>query len=86
MNLKYDLHSHSTASDGSLSPTDLVNRAASKGVDVLALTDHDNTAGIEEAQQAAQSLSVDVVPGVEISVSWNGVTVHMLGLGVDPEC
>lgn len=86
MNLKYDLHSHSTASDGSLSPTDLVNRAASKGVDVLALTDHDNTAGIEEAQQAARSLSVDVVPGVEISVTWNGVTVHVLGLGVDPEC
>lgn len=85
MNLKYDLHSHSTASDGSLSPQELVILAKSKGVDVLALTDHDNTAGLEEAGRAALQWDVKLVRGVEVSVTWNGVTVHVLGLGISPE-
>lgn len=84
MNLIYDLHSHSTASDGSLSPTELVMRAKSRQIDVLALTDHDNTDGLAEARQAAADLGLKLVPGVEISVSWNKVTVHVLGLGIQP--
>jgi predicted metal-dependent phosphoesterase TrpH len=65
---EYDLHSHSTASDGTLSPRDLVARAANAGVRFLALTDHDTTAGIEEARSAALSCGLVLIPGVEISV------------------
>lgn len=81
----YDLHSHSTASDGTLSPRDLVFRAAGAGVCVLALTDHDTTEGIEEASAAARESGIDLVPGVEISVTWGGQTVHIVGLHVDPD-
>jgi predicted metal-dependent phosphoesterase TrpH len=79
-----DLHSHSTASDGTLSPTDLVRRAATAGVQVLALTDHDTTEGLAEATRVAAGLGVRLVPGVEISVSWGGGTVHLVGLRIDP--
>jgi len=85
MNLKYDLHSHSTASDGSLPPRELVERAKSRQIDVLALTDHDNTAGIAEAESAAEEVGVKLVSGVEISVTWNATTVHILGLGIKPQ-
>ena len=81
--MHYDLHSHSTASDGTLSPAALVQRAARQGVDVLALTDHDNTAGHAEAQAAADAAGIGFVPGVEISVTWGGTTVHIVGLHVD---
>ncbi len=86
MSLVFDLHCHSIASDGSLSPTDLVEFARVQGVDVLALTDHDNTGGIAEAQIAAHKCALKLVPGVEISVSWGPLTVHILGLGIDPNC
>jgi len=86
MSLVFDLHCHSIASDGSLSPTELVNFASVQDIDVLALTDHDNTAGIAEAQAAADKCGLKLVPGVEISVSWGVITVHILGLGIDPEC
>jgi hypothetical protein len=66
----YDLHTHSHYSDGQLAPADLVARAAASGVQVLALTDHDVTAGLAEAQEAAAVLGIELVPGVEISVSW----------------
>ncbi len=79
----YDLHSHSTASDGTLSPTELVQRAQAQGVDVLALTDHDTTDGIPEARRAAAAAGLRLVAGVEVSVTWNGATVHIVGLGVD---
>ncbi|HID44403.1 MAG TPA: PHP domain-containing protein [Chromatiaceae bacterium] len=85
MSLKYDLHSHSTVSDGTLTPAQLVNLAADAGVNVLALTDHDNVSGVAEASAAAEERDMRIVPGVEISVSWNGHTVHILGLNVDPE-
>ncbi len=81
----YDLHTHSTASDGALSPTALVSRAITQKVDVLALTDHDGTEGIREAQQAAVGTPLTVVAGVEISVSWRSYTIHIVGLGVDIE-
>lgn len=83
MNPSPDLHSHSTASDGTLSPTDLVRRAAGAGVRVLALTDHDTTDGLEEAATAAQPLGLALIPGVEISVTWGARTVHIVGLNLD---
>ena len=79
----YDLHSHSTASDGALSPEELIARAIAQGVDVLALTDHDGTEGIAKAQQASQNTELTLIPGVEISVTWGGGTVHIIGLNVD---
>jgi len=79
----YDLHSHSTASDGTLTPEELVMRAAEKGVEVLALTDHDTLAGLAEAQAAARAADLILLPGVEVSVSWGGRTIHIVGLGID---
>jgi predicted metal-dependent phosphoesterase TrpH len=84
MPLTYDLHCHSTASDGTLGPAELVRHARGKGVDVLALTDHDTTAGVVQASAAARSYGVLLVPGVEISVTWNRRTVHIVGLNVGP--
>ncbi len=84
MRYAIDLHSHSTCSDGVLSPTALVERAAARGVTQLALTDHDTTAGIEEARNAGQGCGVQIIEGVEIS-AWHGQEVHMLGYFVRPE-
>lgn len=78
-----DLHAHSTASDGSLQPAALMARAHAAGVEVMALTDHDTLDGLAEAAAAAGGLGLRFVPGVEISVTWEGGTVHILGLGVD---
>ena len=79
----YDLHSHSSASDGVLSPTALVQLAAENGVDVLALTDHDCTDGHAEAAAAAAEAGIRFIPGIEISVSWHKRLIHVVGLGVD---
>jgi predicted metal-dependent phosphoesterase TrpH len=81
----YDLHSHSTASDGTLDPAALAEAAHAAGIRVLALTDHDTTAGIGAAGRAAAALGMSLVPGVEISVSWQSQTVHVLGLNIDPD-
>jgi len=78
----YDLHSHSTASDGTLEPVALVQRAAEQGVDILALTDHDTTAGLDEAGKAALACGIRLIKGVEISVTWEKVTIHILGLNI----
>ena len=86
MSLHYDLHSHSIASDGSLSPVELVTAAHGAGVDVLALTDHDTLDGLWDAVRTARALGLQLVPGVEMSVSWPSQTFHVLGLGVDPGC
>ena len=86
MHTRYDLHSHSLASDGTLSPAELVTAAHTAGVDVLALTDHDTTDGIAEAADAARQLGLHLVPGVEISVSWQSQTIHVLALAIDPGC
>jgi predicted metal-dependent phosphoesterase TrpH len=80
----FDLHCHSTRSDGVLAPAAVVSRAAARGVRTLALTDHDDTGGLDEARAAAQALGLAFVNGVEISVTWNGRTLHVLGLHVDP--
>jgi hypothetical protein len=82
--LNIDLHCHSNVSDGVLPPADVVARAAANGVHVLALTDHDDVAGIASAQMAANAAGLTLIPGVEISVSWGGQTVHIVGLRIDP--
>jgi predicted metal-dependent phosphoesterase TrpH len=79
-----DLHTHSTASDGSLTPSALVVRAAEGGVTMLALTDHDTIDGLHEARSAADAAGIQLIPGVEISVSWQRRTLHIVGLGIDP--
>jgi predicted metal-dependent phosphoesterase TrpH len=79
----YDLHTHTFYSDGAFAPAELVARAAANGVQVLALTDHDVTDGVPEAQAAALQAGITLVPGVEISVSWGGQTVHIVGLQTD---
>ena len=84
MTKKYDLHSHSSLSDGVLSPKELVYRAQLQGVDVLALTDHDTTAGYEEANTAANYVGIDLVSGIELSVSWQNMSFHVVGLGINP--
>jgi predicted metal-dependent phosphoesterase TrpH len=84
--LRYDLHSHSTHSDGLLAPGHVARRAAARGVDVWALTDHDETSGLAEASEAAREAGIRFVPGAELSVSWNDVTLHVVALGIDPAC
>jgi predicted metal-dependent phosphoesterase TrpH len=83
--LHYDLHCHSTRSDGLLAPADVIRRAAARGVDVIALTDHDEVAGLAEARAAAREAGITFVDGSELSVTWNGETVHVVGLGIDPD-
>jgi 3',5'-nucleoside bisphosphate phosphatase len=84
--LNIDLHTHSNCSDGSLTPALLVAHAAAAGVAVLALTDHDTVAGLEEADHSAGLHGLRLVPGVEISASWRAQAIHVLGLWVDPAC
>lgn len=78
-----DLHSHSSVSDGVLGPAELARRAAVNGVDLWSLTDHDEVGGVALARKTAQSLGIEFVAGVEISVTWASRTVHIVGLGVD---
>ena len=82
--MNIDLHSHSNCSDGALRPTELVARAAAAGIDMLALTDHDTVAGLEEAQHSAAIHGLRLVPGAEISASWRAQSIHVLGLWIDP--
>lgn len=81
--MKVDLHSHSTCSDGLLSPAELVERAVLRGVDMLALTDHDELAGLAPARAAAAQWGLRLIDGVEISVQWEETTLHIVGLNVD---
>ena len=78
-----DLHVHSTASDGTLTPSQLVSLAEEKKLKAFALTDHDTTAGLEEALLAAKNSSVEVIPGIELSTTWLGRDVHIVGLDID---
>lgn len=77
-----DLHAHSRASDGVLSPSDLVRLAAESGVRVLAVTDHDTTAGLAEATEAGQRWGTVIIPGVEFSCRWERMSLHIVGLGM----
>ncbi len=78
-----DLHCHSIASDGELTPTELVRLAHERGVTHLSLTDHDTVIGIGEAIASASQFGITIIPGVEFSAQWNGQSVHILGLAID---
>ncbi|GEM74617.1 RNase RNM [Vibrio sagamiensis] len=85
--MRIDLHSHTTASDGRLSPQDLVDRAISFDLDVLAITDHDTTDGLAIAKQYVQenNLAINIINGIEISTVWQNKDIHIVGLNIDPE-
>lgn len=83
--LNADLHSHSSVSDGTLSPEDLAGRAYTNGVELWALTDHDEVGGQHRARDAALALGLSYLTGAEISVTFAGETVHIVGLGFDPD-
>ena len=83
--LNADLHSHSNVSDGTLSPETVAARAHAQGVELWALTDHDELGGQHRAREAAHALGMDYLAGVEVSVSFAGETVHIVGLGVDTD-
>lgn len=80
-----DLHAHTTASDGSLTPAELVGKAHALGLAALAVTDHDTLGGLAEARTAAQEIGLELVPGVELSVEDDAGRFHLLGYGFDPE-
>ncbi|MBW0254821.1 MULTISPECIES: PHP domain-containing protein [unclassified Cellulomonas] len=82
--MRIDLHTHSSVSDGTETPGELVASAAAAGLDVVALTDHDTTAGWAEASDAARRLGVALVPGTEVSALSRGVSVHLLSYLQDP--
>ncbi len=83
--LNADLHCHSVVSDGTLAPIELARRAHAKGVQLWALTDHDELGGLAEAAAAARELGLPFVAGVEISVTWGDETLHIVGLRIDPD-
>ena len=82
----YDLHTHSTASDGAYAPAELVRHAHAAGVTHLALTDHDCTDGLLEAQAEAARCGLKLIPAVEVSTTWQGKSVHIVGLNISPDC
>lgn len=79
-----DLHTHSTVSDGSLTPTELVDEAAAVGLTAIALTDHDTLDGISEARTAAAATGIELIPGVELSLDWDRGGMHLLVLWLEP--
>lgn len=81
--MSLDLHLHSTVSDGRLRPAELVRLAAESGVKTMALTDHDSTDGVEEAEAVGLALGVRIIPGIELSTDVPGASIHMLGLFLD---
>jgi predicted metal-dependent phosphoesterase TrpH len=82
--MRLDLHVHTTASDGSLSPSEVVSLAGDGGIEVLAITDHDTVAGISVAMDAAAKISLQLIPGIEVSSTQEGEEYHILGYFVDP--
>jgi predicted metal-dependent phosphoesterase TrpH len=82
LTIRPDLHTHSTFSDGLLSPTELIHRAQTAGLNLLALTDHDTTQGVPEIIQAATDLPIRIIPGIELSTRWKKYDIHILGLNI----
>lgn len=80
-----DLHVHSSASDGTLSPAAVTALALETGLAAYALTDHDTTDGVREAVEAAKHTPLEVIPGAELSALYGGCEIHILGLYVNPE-
>jgi len=84
MSYKADLHSHTYYSDGALSPSELVQRAAEFGIQALSITDHDSIDGLEEASGAGSELGIEIIPGVELSATLGTKDIHILGYMFDP--
>ena len=82
---KIDLHTHSNKSDGELSPYDLVTKASDKGIQMLALTDHDTVSGLGDAKKAAVKKNINLINGVELSTQWDNKTIHIVGLNIEAE-
>lgn len=82
---RIDLHVHSTGSDGTFAPADLVCEAKKAGLSAMALTDHDSVSGIGEAMQAGEKYGIEIVPGVELSTDYHGTEIHVVGLYIDKE-
>ena len=80
---KIDLHVHSTYSDGTFSPAELVKEAVKNDISAFALTDHDTTDGIDEAIDAGGKAGIEVIPGIEISTSYKDKEIHIVGLFID---
>ncbi|WED44142.1 PHP domain-containing protein [Legionella cardiaca] len=80
-----DLHCHSNFSDGVLTPAELLDKAIKSGIKVLALTDHDTTAGLKPLHHAAGQSSIRIINGIEFSASWKKYDIHILGLNIDPD-
>lgn len=85
--LKYgvDLHVHTTASDGSFPPEDVVRMAAEAGLRAIAITDHDNTNALERCMAAGERYDIEVIPGIELSADYKGIEIHILGYFIDPK-
>jgi 3',5'-nucleoside bisphosphate phosphatase len=83
--LRADFHTHSTASDGTIAPDELVHEAARRGLTHLALTDHDTVRGVHDAVRAGLNMDVHVIPGIELSVEIDRGELHILGYGIDPD-
>lgn len=81
----FDLHTHTTCSDGTLTPSEIIKEAHKKGLIAIALTDHDTTEGNLEAMEASRGFDMDLIPGVEISAQWPNGILHILGYYIDPE-
>lgn len=82
--MRIDLHTHSTQSDGTEAPADVMRSAAKAGLDVVALTDHDTTRGWGQAARAVRDTGVTFVPGIEVSCAYDGISIHLLGYFIDP--
>lgn len=80
-----DLHTHTTASDGTYTPTELINYAVEKGITAIAVTDHDTIDGLAEAMAAAENKNIEVIPGIEFSTEYQGKDIHIVGLAIDYE-
>ncbi|MEA2012255.1 MAG: PHP domain-containing protein [Verrucomicrobiota bacterium] len=85
MNKYIDLHTHSSVSDGTFSPTELANEAKRVGLRAIALTDHDTTDGIADFTKTCEKNGIEGIPGVEISTSWYSSSLHIVGLFIDPD-
>lgn len=80
-----DLHCHTTASDGALAPAVLIDRAISRNIETLAITDHDTMSGYREVKAYANAQGLCLIPGIELSSQWRGIGIHVVGLNVDPQ-
>ncbi len=83
--INVDLHMHSNASDGKLTPSELILRGEKNAVNMMAITDHDSLKGLPEAMEFVSGKEIKFIPGVEISVTWGKITIHVLGLNIDPK-